>query len=570
MTKPEWTMLPFKEMTAPVSAIAPGPGGVWAGGSGGVSWYTEQGGWTPPSSQTAVHYVTALAYGSGCLLAGHESGIARSNDGGKNWVESELESTFSTATGIVLSPRFAVDGVALAGTFGNGIFRTTDAGRSWRSSSFGLNVREVMALVWPDGDSVLAGTDSGLYQSPNGGRAWRVVPETASISFSSLASLPDGSLLAALTPDGALRFSPDLMDGMPVDTLPEGIQIWDLTTFPDGRILLGSGNQGLWVSEDSARNWTQIWNQEIRSLAFEGDREFAGTNSGLAISEDRGRTWTLLPPPPLHQLQWLLPLEDMIVLAGVHSSRVVRFADGDWGNDDTGPSPILGLWKIGARAYIAAASNGIFLCENGIDWDPVADEANCTMATFLGDDGWAGVSSDRKLLRTRDGGRTWEARRSPFGNLALVALQAFPNVDDGRFDYLMAATYDLRRRAVKVWRSEDGENWTPGADSYTAWPQVATLNEPAVVTIGSIISTRQYDGTWNQGAVGEMPFRRVVTDGSALYALALDAIWRSDDFGKSWYRDDENLPTDEILDIANFKDRLYVLLTGGRLMARIS
>jgi hypothetical protein len=132
----------------------------------------------------------------------------------------------------------------------------------------------------------------------------------------------------------------------------------------------------------------------------------------------------------------------------------------------------------------------------------------------------------------------------------------------------MAATYDDRRRAVKVWRSDDGEHWTPGADSFTPWPHVATLGEPGVVTIGSLISARQHDGTWAQGTVGKTPFRRIVTDGSVLYALALDAIWRSDDVGQSWSRDDDGLPNDDILDIAIFENKLHVLLTGGRLLAK--
>jgi photosystem II stability/assembly factor-like uncharacterized protein len=570
MTTSRWELLPFENMSAPVVAIAPGQGGVWAGGLGGVAWFSDAEGWRPPDSMIAMHSVTALLYKNGGLLAGHESGIARSPDGGKTWAEADIGVSFSTTTNIVLSPQFADDGVALAATFANGVLRTTDAGRSWRPSNFGLDESEVMALAWQTDESVVAGTKSGLFHSPNGGRAWRAVPNTAGISFSSLTWLRDGGLLAAPTLDRPLRLSQDLKDWMPVEALPEGIQVWALTTLPDETILLGSGNHGLWASADSAQSWTQLWDRETWSLASEGDRLFAGTNSGLATSEDCGRTWTLLPPPPIHQLQWLLSLEDKIILAGVHSPRIIHFANGVWGHDDTGASPISGLWKSGENSYVAAAWNGLFLYENGIDWEYVADQGDCTKATYLGDDGWAGVTSDGQLLRTRDGGRTWSGSPSPFGNLPLVALQAIPNLEDRQFGYLMAATYDERVRSVKVWRSDDGENWTPGADSYTPWPQVATLGDPAVVTVGSVISTRQADGTWNQRTAGETAFRRVVFDGSTLYALALDALWRSDDLGKAWTRDDEGLPANELLDIAIFKGKLHVLLTGGRLLARVT
>jgi hypothetical protein len=85
-----------------------------------------------------------------------------------------------------------------------------------------------------------------------------------------------------------------------------------------------------------------------------------------------------------------------------------------------------------------------------------------------------------------------------------------------------------------------------------------------------MISTRQPNGTWVQGTVGDASFRRIISDGSALYALALDAIWRSDDLGSSWSRDDDGLPSNEIFDIAIFDGRLHVLLTGGRLLRRLS
>jgi photosystem II stability/assembly factor-like uncharacterized protein len=505
------------------------------------------------------------------LLAGHKSGIARSTDGGRTWADADVSGGVSPISDIVLSPKFAEDGVALAGNFGNGVLRTTDAGRSWRPSNFGLNEHEVMALAWQVGESVVAATQSGLFHSPNGGRAWRTVPNTNGIIFETLTWLPDGKLLAAPNMDRPRLFSPDLIDWEPVEALPgekQAWQVWAMTTLPDGTILLGCRIQGLWVSADSARSWTQLWQRGCWSVAGDGERIFAGPNNGLACSEDRGRTWTALPPPPLQPFHWLLPLDDAIILAGVHAPPFLRFSNGEReGDDELELLLYLGLWKNGPRSFIASTETGLFLHENGIEWEVVADQDGCTTATFLGDDGWAGVTSDGQLLRTRDGGRTWSGSPSPFGNLPLVALQAFPNLDGGQFGYLMAATYDEQRRSVKVWRSDDGERWTPGSDSYTPWTLVATLGEPAVVTIGSVITTRQADGTWIQSTAGETAFRRVISDGSVLFALALDGIWRSNDTGKSWSRDDEGLPANELLDIAIFDGKLHVLLTGGRLLA---
>src|SRR3954464_2913613 len=258
MTKPRWEPIPFEVMSGPVVAIALGQSGVWAGGLGGVAWFSDAERWSPPNSTIALHRITALAYESGCLLAGHESGLARSTDGGESWTEAEVGGSLSTISALVLSPQFVEDGVALAATFGDGVLRTTDAGRSWRSSNFGLDEPEVMTLAWQSSESVVAGTKSGLFHSPNGGRAWRAVPNTSGISFSALISLRDGKLLAAPTSDRPLLFSPDLMDWQPDETLPEGIQVWALTTLADGTVVLGSGNHGLWASVNAAQSWTQL------------------------------------------------------------------------------------------------------------------------------------------------------------------------------------------------------------------------------------------------------------------------------------------------------------------------
>ena len=308
----------------------------------------------------ALRCVTALACENGCLLAGHESGIARSVDGGKSWAEAEVGSGLSTISAIVLSPQFAEDGVALAGTLGNGVLRTVDAGRSWRSSNFGLGEREVMALAWRSDESVVAGTSSGLFHSPNGGRAWRPVPNTSGISFSALTALPDGGILAAPTLGRPLRFSPDLMEGQAVESLPEGIQIWALETLPDGTVLLGSGNDGLWASTNSTQGWTNF------GSATSGAWPVMASGYARAPTTDWPAAKIEVEPGPCSRHHPSITFTGCCRLKMLWSwlgftPGISRFPSGQWKSDDSVPSLMLGVWRAGPSSLIFSTGRALSL-----------------------------------------------------------------------------------------------------------------------------------------------------------------------------------------------------------------
>jgi photosystem II stability/assembly factor-like uncharacterized protein len=563
-----WTQLPPIEVPTPALALACSQSGIWAGGYGGVARYSAGIGWTPPTGAMTIRAVTALAFQDDCLLAGHASGIARSTDSGLSWRAASI-ATEVTTTAFELSPRFAEDGVALAATLDSGVLRSTDSGRSWKSSSFGLQNQEVIALIWGEDENVLAATSAGIYRSPNGGRAWRGIPQTMEWAFAAITLLSDGTILAAPEIGRPLRATPEMDTWIPLGNLPDDIRIWALTALGDSTLLLSSSDHGIMRSSDNGCTWASVLKAQAMIFAIDEKRVFAGTISGILSSDDAGKSWTQLPPAPLHDYHQLLNFCRALLVTGTNSPPVIHTTIGEWNVLDDAPMPMIDLWQTPNGALIGSSSKGLFRSDAvGNPWERASESTGVSQMTFIDSEGWAGATSDRPLLRTRDGGRTWEEQVSPFGNLPLIALQVFPGTEYRQSSYLMAATYDDRQRAVTVWRSEDGDSWIRGADSYTQWPLVATLEDPAVVTVGSIISVQQPDGSWRQSSVGESAFRRVVSDGAVLYALAVDAIWRSDDMGNSWYRGDDGLSTDQLLDMAIDAGILDVLLTGGRVWSR--
>ena len=562
-----WRKLPPIARPAPVIALLARPDGVWAGGAGGLARFREPEGWSLPVAGLPLQAVATLAAGDGTIMAGGAGGIARSLDGGATWWRSSIPEGTGPVTALALSPRFALDGMALAGTLGGGVLRSTDGGRTWHSSSFGLSSPEVMALAWGSGETVVAATAHGLDQSPNAGRAWRSIAATAGTAFTALATLPDGPLMAAPDTGPLLHSTSDFTRWEPLGGLPDDVRISTMLALARS-ILAGSADHGLLRSSGDGSVWQTVSQESVLCFASHEGRLYAGTSSGVMASDDDGETWRALPPPPLCDLQRIAIVDGRPLLFGAHSAPL-RLDEGDrWAELHDVPSPLTGLFAAPDGALLAATAEALFRSEDGgHTWRSLgSNSGGIAQMTFASRQrGWAGATADGAMLRTVDGGRNWTRRPSPFGVLPLIALQAIPSQDAG----VIGATYDERKRSVTFWRSDDGgEHWARGADSPAPWPVVATAASPPVVTVGNVVTIRQPNGEWRRATVGDSAIRRVASDGATIFALALDELWRSDDLGASWRRDDADLPVSEVVDIAVTADDFYALLRGGRLWTR--
>jgi photosystem II stability/assembly factor-like uncharacterized protein len=567
-----WRKLPPNERPVPVIALLARSDGVWAGGAGGLAWFSESDGWFPPAVNLPLQAVAALAAGGGTLFAAGVGGIARSTDGGTTWQRSSLPDGTGTVTALVVSPQIDRDGVALAATIDGGVLRSADGGRAWQTSSFGLQTSEVLALAWGEGETVVAATAAGLYQSPNAGRAWRSIAATAGRAFAAVVILADGSMLAAPDLGPLLRSTSDITRWAPVAGLPDDVQISALLPLATG-VLAGTADHGLVRSSGDFEHWTKVSPASVFCLAIADTRIYAGTSSGVMASDDAGAPWMDLPPPPLHDLRRIVMVDGRPLLFGTYSAPLRLDEDGTWTELADVPLPLLGLFAAPKGTLFASTPEALFRSiDRGQSWEPVVDGngGGITQMTFASArQGWAGVTADGGLLQTRDGGRGWQRLPSPFGVLPLVALQAFPRSPGDEEIILFAATYDERRRAVTIWRSNDGgERWARGADSPTAWPVVATAALPPLVATGNAVTIRQPSGEWRRITVGETGVRQVASSDNSVFALTEDGLWRSDDRGETWRRDDEDLPVAEVLDIGVSSNELYALLNGGRLWMR--
>ena len=148
---------------------------------------------TGPSWETLVYgyfYCVTTSPG-GVILAGNDVGrVLHSTDYGYTWSNDSVtnKGVFAVADGR--------DGHLYAGTVQDGIYRSTDSGRSWVQKNTGLSNLYVRALLPRQNGALLAGTDGGLFKSTDRGESWSFVT-TGLYSLRALLPIGSQQLIAA-------------------------------------------------------------------------------------------------------------------------------------------------------------------------------------------------------------------------------------------------------------------------------------------------------------------------------------------------------------------------------------
>jgi hypothetical protein len=250
-----------------------------------------------------------VAIGSQVLVAGMENGLVTSSDLGNMWAPVWMGQATQPVTCLLPSPDFTRDSVMLAGTGGDGIFRSTNAGRSWNLCNFGLRNFSVFCLaaspVWEWREPVFAGTEDGVYTSPNGGRAWKFSGLPGQ-SVLSLATYPYFSvqpiLLAGVEAGGLWRSDDGGRNWQPVDLGLESELSVNAVYHPTPEnIILGTTEHGIIYSTDAGKSWSSPASgpesvlclaETIHPVSTSRHKLYAGTYmDGLWVSLNGGQSW---------------------------------------------------------------------------------------------------------------------------------------------------------------------------------------------------------------------------------------------------------------------------------------
>jgi photosystem II stability/assembly factor-like uncharacterized protein len=277
--------------------------GLYRSQDGGRTWTSAPGSLTldEPLATTAV----ALSPDFGVdqtVVAGARGGLLVSTDGGESWQTALLPAPPPNITALAIPVNYSEAGILFAGTLEDGVYRSSDRGRHWSASNFGLLDLNVLCLsispAFAEDETIALGAESGIFQSTNGGRSWR------EIDFPS-----------KWAPVLSLAFSPQYAT--------------------DGCLLAGTETAGLLRSLDRGETWAHLG--ELRLLdAVNAIVPVARPSGGLEllvmlpgallISRDAGQTWVNWK----HGLDFQTTLTALAAPAGLRRGAplLVGLADG--------------------------------------------------------------------------------------------------------------------------------------------------------------------------------------------------------------------------------------------------
>jgi ligand-binding sensor domain-containing protein len=271
---------------------------------------------------------TMLVDSSGQILANNGyGGLVRSTDLGDTWQNTGLSSSLSSiwVTSIAVNP----SGHLFAGTwFGNGVFRSTDNGRTWVSCDSGLTNKWIEALTVTQTGTILAGTfQGGLFRSTNNGISWSAVNTglTSDEWIFCFAFDSSGHIFAGTWARGICRSTDNGITWTRMNDL-SSTSIYSIAINKVNQIFVRADN-GVFRSTDYGETWipTAFADQGGGGIITNSANHIiASTYDGVSLSTDEGASWVSINAGTDLDIRVITLTRNDFLVAGSYGKGVFR------------------------------------------------------------------------------------------------------------------------------------------------------------------------------------------------------------------------------------------------------
>lgn len=280
---------------------------VFAGTQRSGVFFTSDGGqsWSDRSNGMKLHNLSDVMFkGNNEIFLGSAYGMYYSDDNGSTWEDR----SGAIPGGSIYSMGKDNSGAIYAGTFGNGIYKTTNSGATWNAVNNGLPVSSRIKAIrsMPDNSLVLLkeGTSTfdtlKIFKSTNGGNDWSEIHRVGELILSSGFGVDSqGNIfLTGMTMfiEGIIIRSTD--GGSTFEELNTGSSIKHDYFTTGGSVLYSITYDKIFRSTNQGTNWSELpagpWgNNRVGPMAVcsDGDLLLNG-GSGVYYSTNEGTSWT--------------------------------------------------------------------------------------------------------------------------------------------------------------------------------------------------------------------------------------------------------------------------------------
>jgi photosystem II stability/assembly factor-like uncharacterized protein/GH35 family endo-1,4-beta-xylanase len=329
----------------------------------------------------------------------------------------------------VLSVAAPAGGVLLAGTDGDGLFVSRDAGQSWESArAIGATfVAALWAAPW-DADLLLARTRAGLFRSDDAAVTWQRTAEGLEPRVDAITgAAADRSIYLGLSTGDLLRSNDG---GVTWNPWGAGVgrdgMFYTLSASPAPGALYAGTHYGVYRSEDGGLTWQAgagLGAHRATALMQADDGTlYLGNEDGVYVSTDAGDTWQVrsrgLPLRTILSLA-ISPHDPQVLYAATEGDGIYRSSDGGrtWGPyawegyiiAQVVPDP-----DRPGRIYARVAYERIYVSDDdGATWtprwdsmDPTTEIQSFAISPHAADVIYAGAAAE--LYRSPDRAADWQ------------------------------------------------------------------------------------------------------------------------------------------------------------------
>jgi photosystem II stability/assembly factor-like uncharacterized protein len=504
--------------------------------------------WEPLGPEGGAVSAIACAKETQIIYAAAGDGVYKSTNGGRSWQRS-----CTGLSGEALAyTSLAVDGNTIYVGTSEGVYRSVDAAETWELCS--QRVTDVTCLAIAPGEPnviyAAAGMDqSRIFESTDSGENWFSIDESLGPGrFCSIAVNPRNSSIIYVARENTCIEQNTQSEWKSGDMGLISTGIWCVKT--DSRSVYLSTSAGVFKSSDGCKSFSMISsglppNITIIVIAQPGILYAYSPGNGLYKSEDDGDNWQLLNEE-LDTLKCLEIAPDAIY-AGTQGNGICRSADGGrtWETINSGLGNLDVLCFACTRTddiYVSSKHGGLYKSTDGGDsWRSLGLDGLLVESIMVGQSGVVYASIDNGLYKSISGGNGWQQITKGPDGVVTFDLAIHP-LDPLR---IYAATW-----GDGVYKSSNGGNWreiNEGLiDKRISSIKIAPSSSRVLYAQtyhGILHSSEDAGETWERidsPATGSGTSLLAISprQPGTIYVKAGDYIFKSFDFGRSFSRID--------------------------------